>query len=406
MKLLQISIEVNSGSVGRIAEQIGQKAIESGWDSYIAYARNNLPSKSQTIKIGTLYDVYKHGVLTRITDKHGFYSTHATKQLIKQIDEIKPDIIHLHHLHGYYINIEVLFNYLAKVRTPVVWTFHDCWSFTGHCAYFDYIGCNKWETGCFECPQKTEYPASFLLDRSKKNYKDKKLLFNSVKNLTIVPVSYWLGDLVKHSYLKGYPVKVIQNGIDIELFKPAQNIKEIKKRLNINNKFIILGVASPWSKRKGFQDFVRLSHYTTDNEIIILVGLSKKQIKNLPNNIIGIERTENVQQLADLYSIADVFVNPTYEDTFPTTNLESLSCGTPIVTYKTGGSVESVSEETGFVVEKGDINGVLDAIKNIKHKNKENLMLNCRKRAVDKYNKQNKFAEYIELYNNVLDTTK
>jgi len=406
MKLLQISIEVNSGSVGRIAEQIGQKAIESGWDSYITYARNNLPSKSQTIKIGTLYDVYSHGVLTRITDKHGFYSTFATKKLIKQIDEIKPDIIHLHHLHGYFINVKVLFNYLSKSKIPIVWTFHDCWSFTGHCAHFDYIGCNKWKSSCYECPQKNEYPASFLIDRSKKNYQDKKLLFNSVENLTIVPVSHWLGELVKQSFLKQYPVKVIQNGVDTDLFKPSSNIQEIKRKFDLNNEFIILGVASNWNNRKGFQDFLRLTHHITENEKIILVGLSKKQVASLPKNIIGFERTENVQQLADLYSIADVFVNPTYEDTFPTTNLEALSCGTPVITYRTGGSLESVSNETGLVVEKGDLDGIFEAIQIIKQINKESYSSICRKKVLDNYSKNYKFTEYFELYKNILLTTR
>lgn len=402
MKLLQISIEVNSGSVGRIAEQIGQKAIESGWDSYITYARNNLPSKSETIRIGNQYDIYTHGVLTRITDKHGFYSTIATKKLIKQINELKPDIIHLHHLHGYFINIQVLFNYLSRINVPIVWTFHDCWSFTGHCAHFDFVGCNKWKTGCYECPQKYEYPASFLIDRSKKNYQDKKLLFNSVENLTIVPVSYWLGDLVKQSYLKDYPVKVIQNGVDTDLFKPSSNIQEIKLKLGLDYEFIILGVASTWNNRKGFHDFLSLSNYIKEDEKIILVGLSKKQVLNLPKNIIGIQRTENVQQLADLYSIADVFVNPTYEDTFPTTNLEALSCGTPVITYRTGGSVESVCNETGSVVDKGDLYGIIQAIQLIKQKSKKSYSSTCREKALDNYNKNSKFTEYIELYNNIL----
>lgn len=401
-KLLQISIEVNSGSVGRITEQIGQKAMDCGWESYITYARNNLPSKSRLIKIGSLYDVYVHGILTRITDKHAFYSTCATKKLIEQIEEIEPDIIHLHHLHGYYINIKVLFDYLSSLNIPVVWTFHDCWSFTGHCAHFEYVDCNKWLTCCYKCPQKKEYPASLLIDRSKKNYQDKKELFNSVNNMIIVPVSYWLGNLVKQSFLKKYPIHVIHNGIDTEVFKPSININQIKIKFNLTNEFVILGVASTWSQRKGILDFIRLNDALSQDEVIILVGLSKKQIKNLPSNIIGIERTENVQQLADLYSIADVFVNSTYEDTFPTTNLEALACGTPIITYRTGGSVESVSTETGFVVEKGDINGILQAVKVIKQKGKDYYQSNCRKRAENNYNREDKFSEYIKLYDDLL----
>lgn len=396
--LFQISIEVNSGSVGRIAEQIGQKAIDAGWKSYITYARNHLPSKSRSIKIGSLYDVYAHGILTRITDKHAFYSTQATKKLIKQIEEIKPDIIHLHHLHGYFINIKILFNYISISKIPTVWTFHDCWSFTGHCAHFDFVGCNKWLTGCYECPQKKEYPASFFIDRSKKNYEDKKALFNSVNNLTIVPVSNWLGYLVKKSFLKEHQIKVIQNGINLEVFKPSSNLYEIRRKYNILNEFIILGVANVWTVSKGLQDFIKLNSYIENTDKIILVGLSKKQIEKLPKNIIGIERTENVQQLADLYSIADVFINPTYEDTFPTTNLEALSCGTPVVTYNTGGSVESVCQETGFIVEKGDTENLLKCIRSIKIKSKLFYSSNCRRKAENEFNKENKFQDYINLY--------
>lgn len=402
LRILQISIEVNSGSVGRIAEQIGEKVIEKGWESYITFARNNLPSKSNLIKIGTMYDVYLHGILTRITDKHAFYSTRATKELIKQIDVINPDIIHLHHLHGYFINVELLFNYLEKINLPVVWTFHDCWSFTGHCAYFDYIGCDKWVKGCYSCEQKREYPASLFRDRSEKNYLQKKKLFNSLKNMTIVPVSFWLSDLVKKSFLKNYPVQVIQNGIDLKIFRPSENTDEIKNKYNLQNKFVIIGVASTWEKRKGLDDFIKLNEFLKDDEKIIIVGVSKQQIKNLPPNFIGIQRTENVQELADLYSMADVFVNPTYEDTFPTTNLEALACGTPVITYRTGGSVESVDKKTGIIVEKGDFMGLLEAISTIKKNTKSIYTNSCRNRALLNYNKHDRFEDYMDLYSNLI----
>lgn len=401
-KLLQISIEVNSGSVGRIAEQIGQKAIENGWKSYITYARNNLPSKSKLIKIGNKLGVYFHGLMTRITDKHAFYSTYATKKLITQIQKIKPDIIHLHHLHGYFINIKILFEYLSKANIPIVWTFHDCWSFTGHCTHFEYVGCNKWKTECFQCPQKKEYPASYIIDRSKKNYRQKRELFNSVQNMTIVPVSYWLGDLVKQSFLNNYSIQVIQNGIDLEIFKPYSNLDDIKHKYNLSNQFVILGVASAWEPRKGLNEFIKLNHLLKNNEQIILVGLSKKQKKQLPSSIIGIERTENVHQLAELYSLADVFVNPTFEDTFPTTNLEALACGTPVITYKTGGSVEAVNEETGLIVEKGNIEKLWQGVRHIQDKERGYYVSKCRDRAIKYYNKLNRFSDYIELYNNLL----
>lgn len=402
-RLLQISIEVNSGSVGRIAEQIGLNAMDYGWESYITYARNHLPSKSNVIKIGSLTDVYYHGVMTRITDRHGFFSTKPTQKLIAQIKEIKPDIIHLHHLHGYFINIKILFDFLAISEIPVVWTFHDCWSFTGHCAHFEYVGCRKWITGCFKCPQRSEYPASFVFDRSKENYQEKSVLFNSVKKMIIVPVSYWLGDLVKKSFLNKYPIHIIQNEINTDLFKPSLNLESIKEKYALEKKFIILGVAGIWSMRKGLNDFIRLRKEMSPDNIIVLVGLTPKQIRDLPSGILGIEKTENVNELANLYSVADVFVNPTYEDSFPTTNLESLACGTPVITYRTGGSTESVSHNTGFVVNKGDIGEIIGSINEIKKNGKLYYLNNCRNRALELYRKGQNFYKYIHLYSELLN---
>lgn len=403
MKLLQISIEVNSGSVGRIAEQIGLEILKEGGESYITFARNNLPSKSNTIKIGNKFDIYLHGIKTRIFDAHCLGSTRPTKKLIKQIQELNPDIILLHHIHGYYINSKILFEYLSKLDIPIVWTFHDCWSFTGHCAYFDAIGCEKWKTGCYSCPLKKSYPASYVFDRSRKNYIEKRIFFNSVKNLTIVPVSNWLGDLVKDSFLSSNNIKVIHNGIDINTFKPTTNNKETQDKFGLKDEFILLGVASPWSERKGLKDFIKLSRLIDENTKIILVGLSQEQIDNLPNNIIGIRRTENVKQLADLYSMADLFLNLTYEDNFPTTNLEALACGTPILTYKTGGSIEAVSEDTGFIVEKGDLDSVIKVINEVREKGKGFYSEKCRERAVSCFNKDDRFKEYIDLFTNLIN---
>ena len=401
--VVQISIEVNSGSVGRIAEQIGEILIENGWKSYITYARNNLPSKSKVIKIGSSYDVYMHVLQTRLLDNHCFASKKATKRLIRDLEELEPDIIHMHHLHGYFINIEILFAYLKKKSIPVVWTFHDCWAFTGRCAYFEFIDCNKWKTECHTCPQLNEYPKTLFFDKSTKNFKLKKEIFNEVDNLTIVPVSNWLGDLVKESFLSNYPIKVIQNGIDTNVFSPLANLSDTRNKYNLENKFVILGVASTWDARKGLDFFVELNKVLDSDETIILVGLSKEQVKHLPDGVIGIERTESVQDLASLYSVADVFVNPTLEDTFPTTNLESLSCGTPVITFRTGGSVESVSEETGLIVEKGDVSALYKAIKEIKLNTKSFYTHNCRARALALYNKNERFTEYLDLYKNLID---
>jgi glycosyltransferase involved in cell wall biosynthesis len=395
--LLQINVVVNSGSTGRIAEELGQTAMANGWVSYIAYGRNDRPSKSKLIKIGSDWDIKFQGLQTRLFDRHGLGSGNATKKLVDQINVIKPDIIHIHNLHGYYLNIEILFKYLATQNITIIWTFHDCWPITGHCSHFDLVGCEKWKTKCYNCPQKKEYPASYGLDRSEKNFQLKKKIFTSLNSLVIVSVSQWLGAIINQSFLKTYPLQVINNGIDIDVFKPTKNTK-IQEQFRLKERFIIIGVASTWSPRKGFQDFITLSRLIDTNSVIILIGLNQQQMNNLPANIIGKVRTENTQELADLYSCADVYVNPTWEDNFPTTNLEALACGTPVVTYKTGGSIESISPDTGFIVEKGSIEGLLYAIETIKINGKEKYTYACRERVLNMYNKNDRFNDYLKLY--------
>jgi putative colanic acid biosynthesis glycosyltransferase len=395
--LLQINSVINSGSTGRIAEEIGQTAIAAGWKSYIAYGRNERPSSSKLIKIGTDKDIKLHGLQTRLFDRHGLGSRSATDEFIKQIEVIKPDIIHLHNLHGYYINIEVLFHYLKKVNVPVVWTFHDCWPITGHCSYFTFVGCEKWKTQCYECPQKTKYPASYFIDSSRKNYILKKELFTSLSNLTLVPVSQWLSGILNESFLQKYPIKVINNGINTEIFKPSSGYT-FRVKYGFEDKFILLGVANIWNERKGLKDYIELSKLLGQDFQIVLVGLTKKQIGQLPDNILGIERTESVEALAEVYASSDVFINSTYEDNFPTTNLESLACGTPVITYKTGGSPEAIDESTGIVVEQGNINKLVEAINLIKKNGKQYYSDASVKRAHRLYKKEDRYREYIDLY--------
>jgi putative colanic acid biosynthesis glycosyltransferase len=400
-KLLQISIEVNSGSVGKIAEQIGEVALENGWTSYITYARNNNPSKSEVIKIGDDFDLYRHGVETRIFDNHCFGSKSATIDLIRKIKIIQPDLIHLHHLHGYFINIEVLFQYLKESKIPIVWTFHDCWSFTGHCAYFDFVGCEKWKTQCHHCEQKNEYPQSFLFDRSRQNYIDKKRIFNSVENLTIVSVSNWLNKVVGQSFMGGLSRQVIYNGVDTELFRPHNS--DIRQKYGIGNKFMILGVATTWDRRKGLEDFVQLSKKVKENDIIIvLVGLSVSQINKLPPNIIGIQRTESQKELSSLYSSADLFMNLSVEETFGLTTAEALSCGTPALVYDATACPELVDENSGFVVKKNDISALINIIDRVKSNGKLAYTDACRYRATALFNKKDRYLEYFELYKRLL----
>ncbi|GHT66749.1 glycosyl transferase [Bacteroidia bacterium] len=401
MKLLQINVSTNIGSTGRIAEDIGKTAIAHNYESYIAYGRTARKSQSKLIKIETSLGIKLHGLISLLLDKHGLASVFATKKLIRKIQQISPDIIHIHNLHGYYINYEILFGYLNKLNIPVVWTFHDCWPITGHCSHFDAVNCNQWKSECNNCPNQKGYPRSLFRDNSKANFYKKQEFFSSCKNLTIVTPSVWLANIVKQSYLREKKSMVINNGIDINIFQPIQ-YNQILKKYSIPNKFIILGVANTWNKRKAYNDFLELNKLINDEYVIVLVGLNKKQKEKLPAGIIGISRTENIGELAQLYSAAGVFMNPTWVDNFPTTNIEALACGTPVITYNTGGSPEAVSIETGFVVEKGNIADLKKAIDTIKQNGKTFFSKECRQRAIDLYNKDNRYIDYINLYNSLL----
>lgn len=403
MKVLQINTAVNTGSTGRIAEEIGQAVIAAGHTSYIAYGRASGKSHSHTIKIGSSFDQKIHGLQTRIFDRHGFASATATKRLVAEINCINPDVIHLHNLHGYYLHVGVLFDYLKEAKKPVVWTLHDCWPFTGHCCYFDFVQCNKWKTHCEKCPLQKKYPESLVFDNSYKNFDTKKELFNGVQNLTMVTPSKWLSELLQQSFLHSYPVSVIHNGIDLSVFRPLAVAElSIRQKLSIGNGAVILGVASVWDRRKGLKDFIQLSEKIEPADRIVLLGVTKQQQEGLPQNIIGIERTENLTEMVQLYNLATVFVNPTWVDNFPTTNIEALACGTPVITYDTGGSVEAVDNNTGWVVEKGNIEGLVNAIATIKQKGKEFFVAACRARAQALFNNKERFGDYIELYQSVL----
>lgn len=364
MKVVQINSVCGVGSTGRIAVDIHVALQAKGIESHIMYGRGETSACYKAIKIGNQLDFYNHALQSRLFDSHGFCSTMATKQAIKLLEKLKPDIVHLHNIHGYYLNVELLFAYLKQqARIKVIWTLHDCWPFTGHCAYFDFAGCEKWKTQCFSCPQKNTYPVSNGFDCSKSNFQRKKSAFTGLKDLTIVTPSKWLADLVKQSFLKDYTVRVVNNGINLEVFKP--HVNEIRSKYNLEDKFIIMGAASVWSSRKGLVDFISLAKKLPDNFHFVIVGLASDKIKMLPSNIIGIHRTDNTIELAKIYSSADVFFNPTYEDNYPTVNLEAIACGTPVITYNTGGSPESVRPEHGFVVAKGDVNAVAKIVANL-----------------------------------------
>ncbi len=393
--ILQINSCANWGSTGKIAEQINQTAAAQGWKTYIAYGRDVNRSQSELIHIGNAISQAFALVEARFFDNDGLANRCATIKLIKKIKKIEPDVIHLHNLHGYYINYKILFDYLNTTDIPIVWTLHDCWSFTGHCGHFVGANCEKWKTGCSNCPLKKGYPASWWLDNSKRNYELKRRLFTANRNLHIVAVSEWLADLVGQSLLKNVDTRVINNGIDLKVFKPLETKKKAK--------FRILGVSSVWTKSKGLYDFFGLRELLDENTYeIVLVGLSEEQVKDLPKGIIGITRTNSVEELVGYYSSADVFVNPTYCDSFPTTNLEALACGTPVVTYQTGGSPESVALETGIVVEQGDVDSLARSIKTIQNNGKSHYSKACHIRAEMCYGKEERYHEYLMMYEKLI----
>ena len=406
-KLLQINPVMRfSSSTGRIMQEIGELAIQKGWESYLAYSKGRdgiMPSASRIIPVGNLWSVVCHGIETRLFDRHGLASTQATRKFIREIARIQPDIIHIHNIHGYFLNYPILFRYLSQCGIPVVWTIHDCWLYTGHCYYYSYIGCSKWQTGCQHCPQKNKFPTSWLFDRSARNYADKKAAFTSMPKdrLVLVPVSDWIKGEMQKSFLKDYDFRVIHNGINTEIFRICDT-RTVLAKYGLEEKHIYLGVASIWSKEKGLEDFIQMSRQLKKEEILVLVGIKPEEKKKLPDNIVAITRTEDVHQLAELYSAADAFINPTWQDNYPTVNMEAIACGTPVVTYRTGGSIETITEATGYIVEQGNINGLIEAARAICERGKSSYQTSCRNYALQHFRKEDRYADYLYLYEELM----
>ena len=403
MRIVQINGGAK-GSTGKIMMGIAEVARAQGHEvmcaSPITTTNRDAGEDCGYYRIGTFNSRRVNVALARITGFNGCFAWFETYKLLKKIDEFKPDIIHLHNLHDSYINLPMLFSYIKKHNVPTVWTLHDCWAFTGQCPHFTIVKCDKWKVGCHNCPQYKEYPAS-LYDNTKKMWQLKKKWFTGVKNMTIVTPSEWLAGLARESYLKQYPIEVINNGIDLNVFKPTHS--NFRERYEIPaEKHIILGVSFAWGYRKGLDCFVEIAEKLGEQYQIVLVGTDDEIDKNLPHNIISIHRTQNQKELAEVYSAADVFVMPTREENYPTVNMEAIACGTPIVTFRTGGSPEMLDDKTGIVVEANNIEATEKAIKDICEKkgcNDEDYIVAYSK----KFNMQKRFTDYIELYATVLE---
>lgn len=357
MKILLINCVCGIRSTGRICADIAKTYEVQGWEVQIAYGRMaTVPAdcRKYAVRIGSTWGVWLHLLLTRLFDWHGTgpCSYFATKKFLKWAEAWRPDAVWLHNIHGYYLNYPLLFRWIKRhPEMEIRWTLHDCWAFTGHCSHFLWTGCTRWQTGCWDCPEKGEYPKSWLFSQAARNWLLKKRAFCGVKKMTLITPSKWLADLTRQSFLKEYPVQVVPNTIDTSTFKPTPS--EFRVRRGLAGKTIVLGVASAWDKRKGLDDFLRLRTLLSAHYVLVLVGLTMQQIASLPKGVMGIACTNSKKELAEIYSAADWFFNPTREDNYPTVNLEAVACGCRVVTYDTGGSAETVEGVSSAIVLRG-----------------------------------------------------
>ena len=391
MRVLQINTVYPSGSTGKIAAGIADLCAEQMIECTVAYRYKESESDlKNTHLISSWLDCHIHNRLSQLTMLQGCFSFFKTMKFVRWMKKQNFDIIHLHNIHGSYINHSLLFNYIKKHNKKVIWTLHDCWAFTGYCPYYDMVNCNKWKTRCSDCPQK----GKSLSDNSGIMHRKKEKWFSGVKDLTLVANSKWTAEQAKQSFLKNYPVKVIYNGIDLSIFKPTES--DFRQKHNCADKYIILGVAFGWGERKGLDVFIELAKRLPDNYSIVLVGTDEKVDGVLPENIISIHRTQNQKELAEIYTVADVFVNPTREEAFGLVNIEALACGTPGITFNTGGSPECYDETCGIVVKKNDIDAMEKEIIRI-CETKPYAEKKCISFAQD-FDMNARYQEYVDLY--------
>lgn len=399
-RLLLINVALNWGSTGKIVEGIGKLAQANGWEVYVAHgARYHNTSLLQSIQVTSKAGEWAHYIVSSLFDGQGLGSRCATKRFLKKLDEIKPDLVHIHNIHGCYINYPLLFTYLKERNIPVVWTLHDCWAMTGHCTHFMRTNCLKWQTGCNHCPQKRTFPATYLFDRSKRNYFLKKRLFTSMPVMHITTVSNWLKGIAESSYFKNYPLTVVPNGVKTDVFVPESS--DIKEQYGLQGKKLLLTVAIGLDERKGLYDYIKLAEKLPEQYRLMLVGLTEEEQKALPKSIIGVKRTNGAKELAAYYSAADALLSLSYEETFGLTILEAMACGTPSIVYDNTAQPELITPETGSVVPTGDIDAVLSAIEEVFSKPKESYSEACRKHCLE-YDEKVNYQKYLDIYSEIL----
>ena len=394
MTIVQINTTCGVGSTGKICVGISKLLTENGVKNHILYSCDSSGDPAGIACSGRRYRKLQ-ALKSRAFGNYGFNSALAAKKMILELERIRPDVVHLHNIHGHDCDLELLFSYFRERQTKLVWTFHDCWAFTGYCPHFTLAKCEKWKSGCAHCPQRRDY--SWLFDRSRELFEAKKRLFQGL-NLTIVTPSQWLADLVQQSFLKEYPVQVIPNGIDLTVFRPTDS--SFRQEYGIESRKLILGVSFDWGYSKGLDVFAGLAGRLPEDFQIVLVGTDAASERSLPKGVLTLRRTQNQQELAEVYTAADVFVNPTREDNFPTVDLEALACGTPVVTFRTGGSPETIDETCGSAVECDDVDALEQEILRVCTE-KSFSEAQCVARA-RKFERNQRFKEYLELYERIV----
>lgn len=396
MKIVEINVVFN-GSTGKIMIQTAKCAQTNGHNVFCFSKnwKNNKKINNHTKYIGTRFENVLARIFNPLFSSETLFTYISTKRFLKQIHKIKPNIIHLHNIHGWYIDYNLLFKYIKKNDIPVIWTLHDCWSFTGHCTHFANNDCFKWETLCSNCKYLKTYP-KLLFDTSTKLWKKKKKSFSNVNNMVIVTPSIWLSNYVKDSFLNNYDVMVINNGIDLQIFKPT--ILDNYNKYNIaKDKKVLLGVSFAWGYLKGLDVMIELNKIIDHNEYqIVLVGTSDEIDKMLPDDIVSIHKTDNQKELAKIYSSSYVLVNPTRADTYSSINMEALACGTPVITFNTGGAVEMIDSLIGIVTKEKNAISIYQELDNVS-KIDRNV---CIKKA-KLFDMNTKFEEYVNLYERI-----
>ena len=396
MRVFQLNTFCGVKSTGRIACEIAKLVQADGGECRIGYGVPGISedSKAFAYRIGSRLERKIHAVIRKLFDAEGYGSRLGTFRLIRELKQFQPDIVHFHNLHGCYLNLSMLMNYLCKAKIPVVWTLHDCWPFTGHCAYFDYSGCEKWKDGCHHCPQQKSYPVCVGVDGSRRNYRHKARLFCQLTNLTFVAPCSWMTKPLSQSFLHQYPVRVIPNGVNLDVFHPVSS--DLRTRYQLENSKICLAVAAEWDERKGLRFLCEAAERLGENYRLVVIGLTDDQISCLPANMLGLKRTANPEELAAWYTAADCLVNPTLEDNMPMVNLEALACGTPIAVFETGGCPEAVDETCGIVVKQGDTAALCNAVIQLCDQ-KKSVMESCIQRA-HIFDCSLTFQSYLALY--------